>query len=93
MGALSRRLMVSNGNVTGLIERLVADGLAARRQQASDRRSAEVTLTAKGRRRFAAMAVRHEAWVAEIIGEVPHGELARMLPLLERLAPRTQELS
>jgi DNA-binding MarR family transcriptional regulator len=91
MGALSRRLMVSNGNVTGLVDRLVADGLVARRRQAADRRTAAVTLTTKGRKRFLAMAARHEAWVDEIIGEVSERELSEVIPFLERLLARTEE--
>ena len=91
MGALSRWLMVSNGNVTGLVERLVGDGYVERRRQAVDRRSATVTLTAKGRRHFLAIAARHEEWVAEIIGEVTETELEAVTPVLMRLAPRAGE--
>jgi DNA-binding MarR family transcriptional regulator len=56
LGELSQRMMVSNGNVTGLSERLMALGLLDRRQSRSDRRAQLVSLTAEGRRAFRAMA-------------------------------------
>src|SRR6266851_5657227 len=66
LGELSSRMMVSNGNVTGLVERLVADGLVARRPSPSDRRVQLVSLTPEGRRAFRALARAHENWIAEI---------------------------
>ena len=56
LGELSQRMMVSNGNVTGLVDRLVAQGLLARRRSPNDRRSQFVSLTAEGRRAFRTMA-------------------------------------
>ena len=69
LGELSQRMMVSNGNVTGLSERLMALGLLDRRQSRSDRRAQLVSLTAEGRRVFRAMARAHEGWIAEIFSE------------------------
>lgn len=68
LGELSRRLMVTNGNVTGLVERLVDDGLVERRVDPSDRRSARVTLTRDGAALFATMAQAHHGWLAELFG-------------------------
>ena len=65
LGALSRRMMVSNGNVTGLVERLVALGQVERARDPRDGRVAVVRLTAAGRGAFAAMARAHEDWIAE----------------------------
>ena len=64
LGELSQRMMVSNGNVTGLAERLVEQGLLDRRAAPNDRRAQIVSLTAEGRRAFRAMARTHEDWIA-----------------------------
>lgn len=70
MSELSRYLMVSNGNVTGIIDRLEADGQVVRAQRAGDRRTSIVRLTEKGRNEFEAMAAVHEGWVNELLGEL-----------------------
>ena len=62
----SRRMMVSNGNLTALVERLVASGHVARRTHEGDRRVQVVSLTPEGRRAFRQMAKAHEDWMAEI---------------------------
>ena len=90
MRELSRRLMVTGGNVTGLTDRLVAEGLVERQDDPSDRRAFTVRLTPAGQRQFKAMALAHEAWVAELLGGLPPqrqqllfellGELKRSLP-------------
>jgi DNA-binding MarR family transcriptional regulator len=71
LGELSRRMMVTNGNVTGLAERLVAEGVLGRRQAANDRRAHVVRLTEKGRRQFRKMAQAHESWVADLLRTFP----------------------
>jgi len=63
MTELSRFLMVSNGNVTGIIDRLVADKMVARQAPADDRRAIIVRLTPRGLKQFTAMAKAHETWV------------------------------
>ena len=85
LGDISRRMMVSNGNVTGLIERLVADGLVTRTPRPSDRRTVAVSLTANGRREFAAMAAEHEGWVAEGFAELSGADIDGLMRLLARL--------
>lgn len=85
LGELSQRLMVSNGNVTGLVERLVAQGLVDRQVAANDRRSHLVKLTAEGRRAFRAMAAAHEIWIAEIFGDLSTGERAMLMQLLAKV--------
>ena len=90
MRELSRRLMVTGGNVTGLTDRLVAEGLVERQDDPNDRRAFTVRLTPEGQRQFRAMAQAHEGWVAEILGGLPParqqllfellGELKRSLP-------------
>jgi len=66
MRALSRYLMVTGGNVTGLTDELERDGLVAREANPGDRRAWIVRLTAKGRRAFEAMAQQHEQWILEL---------------------------
>jgi DNA-binding MarR family transcriptional regulator len=99
MTELSRFLMVSNGNVTGIIDRLVREGMVVRRPHEADRRAVFVHLTPKGARQFAAMAKAHEAWVNEILGHFRVQETETMLTLLNvprfksRLAIKPQETS
>ena len=70
LGELSQRMMVSNGNVTGLVERLVDDGLIARKAAPNDRRAQIVSLTAEGRRVFRAMARANASWIGEIFADL-----------------------
>jgi DNA-binding MarR family transcriptional regulator len=70
MSEISRFLMVSNGNVTGIVDRLVSDGLVVRSQRDGDRRTSFINLTRKGRALFAAMAAAHEGWVDELLGNI-----------------------
>lgn len=82
MSALSRRLMVSNGNVTGVIDRLVRAGLVERSVPESDRRVQYIALTTEGRRRFAAIAATHEGWIAELFSDLGEAQVERLLGLL-----------
>ena len=66
MRALSRYLMVTGGNVTGLTDELERDGLVARETDTADRRACIVKLTTKGRRSFETMAHEHEGWIHEL---------------------------
>ncbi len=66
MSALSRYMMVTGGNVTGLTDQLVADGWVERVADVDDGRAWRVRLTATGRREFATMASQHESWLAEL---------------------------
>ena len=67
LGEISRRMMVSNGNVTGLAARLEEEGLVERRVSATDRRAQSLRLTPRGRREFARQSAAHEGWVAELL--------------------------
>ena len=68
MNELSRRMMVTGGNVTGLTDDLEADGLVLRESSPTDRRSWIVKLTPQGRAAFEGMAKEHEGWVLELLG-------------------------
>ncbi len=67
MTELSRFLMVSNGNVTGIVERLVKDELVRRYQREGNRRSWYISLTQKGNESFELMAIAHEKWISELL--------------------------
>jgi len=84
LGELSSRMMVSNGNVTGLVERLVADGLLARKPAPNDRRAQIVRLTPAGRRAFRAMARAHEGWILRIFAELKPSEISSLMALLAK---------
>ena len=68
MSELSRMLLVSNGNVTGIVDRLSEDGLMLRENVPGDRRAYRVRLTQKGINEFLKQATTHEIWVSEILG-------------------------
>ena len=85
MGELSKRLMVTNGNVTGIIERLVRDGLAVRRAAPHDRRTWFVRLTPEGVAAHRAMAEAHEEWLADLVKGLEREEMTALLALLDRL--------
>jgi DNA-binding MarR family transcriptional regulator len=70
MSEIARFLIVSNGNVTGIVDRLVSEGLVARSQRNGDRRTSFITLTRRGRAAFATMATAHEHWIDELLGAV-----------------------
>jgi DNA-binding MarR family transcriptional regulator len=71
LGEISRRMMVSNGNVTALAAGLVADGLVERRAEAADRRVQRLCLTCYGRRAFEIQSTEHEKWIAELFAHIP----------------------
>src|SRR6516225_1456988 len=70
MSEIARFLIVSNGNVTGIVDRLVSEGLVARSQRNGDRRTSFITLTRRGRNAFESMASAHEHWIDELLGGV-----------------------
>jgi DNA-binding MarR family transcriptional regulator len=65
MGELSKRMMVTGGNVTGITDQLVSEGFVVREDNPKDRRAYIVKLTPQGREVFAKMAAAHETWVIE----------------------------
>jgi DNA-binding MarR family transcriptional regulator len=79
LGELSRRTMVTNGNVTGLVERLETDGLVVRETPDGDRRVTVARLTRKGEELFAEMAVAHEGWLRDMMADVPPDLIQSML--------------
>ncbi len=85
MGDVSRWLLVSSGNITGIISRLVRDGLVTRTQSPSDRRSHLVKLSPKGEVAFERMSQAHENWVRDMITGVSREEMATLDELLTKV--------
>ncbi|HET9174758.1 MAG TPA: MarR family transcriptional regulator [Pseudolabrys sp.] len=85
MTELSRHLMVSNGNVTGIIDRLAAEKLVLRQAPATDRRSYIVRLTPKGLSQFSAIAKAHEDWVDELLVDIDAAEAEAIIQQLDGL--------
>lgn len=93
MSEISRRLRVSNGNITGIVDKLAKDGLALRIAVPGDRRASRVRLTTRGRRVFADHAARHEAWIDEILGGLNADDIAGMILRLDHLSGKLEERS
>lgn len=70
MSEISRFLMVSNGNITGIVDRLVSDRMAERSQRNGDRRTSIIKLTKKGKTLFEEMARAHQGWIDELLAGV-----------------------
>lgn len=90
MSELSSVLRVSNGNITGLIDRLVADGFVERSAVKGDRRAHRVSLTPSGRRQFSDMAKAHEEWINTWLSDF---EVSEAVDLEERLKTITSNLN
>ncbi len=91
MGELSRRMMVSGGNVTGITDALERDGLVQRVPDPEDRRVFRVRLTPAGRRSFRAMATEHERWIVGICGGLGAAESRQLAALLGRLKAQVRD--
>lgn len=85
LGDLSRRMMVTNGNITGLVDRLVEEGLVVREADPNDRRATTVRLTRAGSTMFRMMASAHESWIHEMFAGVPAKRVAELLEDLDVL--------
>jgi DNA-binding MarR family transcriptional regulator len=90
MTELSRMLIVSNGNVTGIIERLVTDRLVARQPAPGDRRSFLVRLTPRGQSHFAAIARAHQDWVDKLLADFDPAEVQAIITHLDGLPARVR---
>jgi DNA-binding MarR family transcriptional regulator len=83
LGEVSKRMMVSAGNVTCLVDRLVKAGFVERRPAPHDRRSQLIRLSRRGREHFGRMAAAHEQWVAELLVDLRDRDITATM---ERLA-------
>lgn len=89
MSELSRRMMVTGGNVTNIVDQLEKELLVQRQMQASDRRSFTVSLTEAGRKAFAVMAQAHEGWVVELLSPLAVPQQEQLHALLGTLKSGT----
>lgn len=85
MGQLSQRMMVTHGNITGLVDRLVKDGLVDRQPVTGNRRAYHVSLTPAGRTEFAQLATAHSEWICTLLNGVDRPEIEKLLDLLGQL--------
>ncbi len=90
MSELSGVLKVSNGNVTGIVERLVDDGHVQREKVPGDRRASRVRLTEAGIAEFARQAAAHEAWIDQMFDSVPEAEVQTLSDALDQVARRLE---
>lgn len=88
MTELSGVLKVSNGNVTGIVDRLEAEGHVARQPVEGDRRALRVALTEAGAAHFTRLAAEHEAWVDELLGAISAEEAGRVMHDLSAITER-----
>ena len=82
MSQLSAALLVSNGNVTGIVSRLIKELLVVRTAESEDRRIATVRLTRKGREAFERMARKHEEWIDRLFAGVTDAQMDQLMKLL-----------
>jgi DNA-binding MarR family transcriptional regulator len=85
MNEVSRRMMVTGGNVTGITDQLAAEGLVDRVDVAGDRRAYRVCLTAKGRKLFNEMARQHEQWIVDAFSSLSDKDVATLNKLLGKV--------
>ena len=85
MNELSRRMMVTGGNVTGITDQLAAEGLVDRVDVEGDRRAYRVRLTARGRKLFHDMAHQHERWILDAFAALTDKEVATLHKLLGKV--------
>jgi DNA-binding MarR family transcriptional regulator len=91
MSDLSKHLMVSGGNVTGITDQLENEGLVVRTFDRGDRRAITVKLTPSGLKRFREMATSHERWVVELLGGLSQEDKHAMLATLGKLKSHLHE--
>jgi len=85
MGELSKRMMVTGGNITGITDQLEREQLVVRVQDVNDRRASAVKLTPAGRAAFDDMAAVHERWIEEMLADVATEDKATMIALLSTM--------
>jgi DNA-binding MarR family transcriptional regulator len=91
MNELSRRMMVTGGNVTGITDQLAAEGLVERIDVEGDRRACRVRLTARGRKQFQEMARQHEGWIVEAFAGLGDKEIATLHKLLGKVKEQASQ--
>jgi len=85
MNEISKRLMVSRGNVTGITDQLEKEGLVIRISDANDRRVVTLKLTELGLRKFRQISDRHQEWIVQAFEGLTRDEKQIMCALLKKL--------
>jgi DNA-binding MarR family transcriptional regulator len=96
MGELSRRMMVTGGNITTIVDQLEKEKLVVRVVGVNDRRSFTVKLTQAGRDAFTDMAISHEAWVADMFEGLSvnqQADLHNLLGAMKKNLQKQEEMS
>jgi len=90
MRELSRRMMVTNGNITPLVDRLVEDKLIKRDQSPEDRRVQHIRLTADGKQALDEMIPAHVSWVNNLMANLDRDNASQLYALLGELKASIQ---
>ena len=85
MGELSKRMMVTGGNITGITDQLEQENLVVRVPDPKDGRAFSVKLTPAGRKAFTLMAEVHESWVAELLQDISQEDKGQLIELLSQM--------
>ncbi len=85
LSELSRRMMVTAGNLTALVDRLADSGHVTRTPSARDRRAQVIALTPAGRAAFRRMADRHAVWIGDLFADVAPSDRDRLMAALGQL--------
>ena len=93
MSDLSRHMMVTNGNITGIADQLVKEGLVQRLKLPLDRRSSLLKLTSKGKKQLHAISKAHNEWICSIFGKLSEAHLDSMMGTLEELKKHSHEFT
>jgi DNA-binding MarR family transcriptional regulator len=91
MSQLSAALLVSNGNITGIVNRLIEELMVVRTVESADRRIATVRLTRKGREAFQRMARAHEKWIDRMFAGLSSAQIDQLMKLLASLRHSIEE--
>ncbi len=90
---VSKRMMVSNGNITGLVDRLVESGHVDRRTSDADRRVQVIRLTRLGRAEFRKMAAEHKTWIADIFSDLSSKDSHELMRLLAKTKASARKIA
>jgi DNA-binding MarR family transcriptional regulator len=85
LAALSRRMLVTAGNLTGLVDRAERDGVVQRRADPRDRRLSRVFLTPKGRALIQQLLPSHAVHVGDLVSGLDAAERRELRRLLGKL--------
>lgn len=81
---LSRKMLVTGGNITCVIDNLQKENLVERIQDKKDRRVSSVKLTAKGKKLFREKFVEHAKFIATISSVLSEQEQRQLSSLLKK---------